>query len=63
MTSQLTLLLLQIGFLILLWFFVFAIVYSLRADLFGVSFAVGVVRHLTSPPFLVVKIYYITKHA
>ena len=34
--SQLTLLLLQIGFLLLLWFFVFAVVYSLRADLFGV---------------------------
>ena len=34
--SELTLLLLQIGFLILLWFFVFAVVYSLRADLFGV---------------------------
>lgn len=34
--SQLTLLLLQIGFLVLLWFFVFAVVYSLRADLFGV---------------------------
>ncbi|MFI8633079.1 FHA domain-containing protein [Microbacterium sp. NPDC077663] len=35
--SELTLLLLQIGFLILLWFFVFAVVYSLRADLFGVK--------------------------
>ena len=34
--SPLTLLLLQIGFLVLLWFFVFAVVYSLRADLFGV---------------------------
>lgn len=34
--SPLTLLLLQIGFLLLLWFFVFAVVYSLRADLFGV---------------------------
>lgn len=34
--SELTLLLLQIGFLLLLWFFVFAVVYSLRADLFGV---------------------------
>jgi pSer/pThr/pTyr-binding forkhead associated (FHA) protein len=34
--SQLTLLLLQIGFLVLLWFFVFAVVYSLRADVFGV---------------------------
>jgi len=34
--SELTLLLLRIGFLLLLWFFVFAVVYSLRADLFGV---------------------------
>jgi pSer/pThr/pTyr-binding forkhead associated (FHA) protein len=34
--SPLTLLLLQVGFLVLLWFFVFAVVYSLRADLFGV---------------------------
>ncbi|MBA8817102.1 hypothetical protein FHX48_002196 [Microbacterium halimionae] len=33
--SELTLLLLRIGFLLLLWFFVFAVVYSLRADLFG----------------------------
>jgi len=35
--SELTLLLLRVGFLVLLWFFVFAIVYSLRADLFGVK--------------------------
>jgi pSer/pThr/pTyr-binding forkhead associated (FHA) protein len=35
--SELTLLLLRIGFLMLLWFFVFAVVYSLRADLFGVK--------------------------
>lgn len=42
--SQLTLLLLQIGFLVLLWFFVFAVVYSLRADLFGVK-----VRKLPEP--------------
>jgi pSer/pThr/pTyr-binding forkhead associated (FHA) protein len=34
--NELPLLLLQIGFLLLLWFFVFAVVYSLRADLFGV---------------------------
>jgi hypothetical protein len=39
--SELTLLLLRIGFLILLWFFVFAVVYALRADLFG-----GKVRRL-----------------
>lgn len=42
--SPLTLLLLQIGFLVLLWFFVFAVVYSLRADLFGVK-----VRKLPEP--------------
>ena len=35
--SELTLLLLRIGFLVLLWFFVFSVVYSLRADLFGVK--------------------------
>lgn len=35
--SELTLLLLRIGFLVLLWFFVFGVVYSLRADLFGVK--------------------------
>ena len=33
--SELTLLVLRLGFLILLWFFVFVIVYSLRSDLFG----------------------------
>jgi len=33
--SELTLLLLRIGFLILLWAFVFAIVFALRSDLFG----------------------------
>ena len=37
MVTDLTYLLLQIGFLVLLWFFVFAVVYSLRADLFGVK--------------------------
>jgi hypothetical protein len=35
--SELTLLLLRIGFLVLLWAFVFAVIYSLRADLFGVK--------------------------
>ena len=35
--SELVLLLLRIGFLLLLWFFVFAVVYSLRADLFGMK--------------------------
>lgn len=33
--SELTLLVLQIGFLLLLWVFIFAIVYALRSDLFG----------------------------
>lgn len=33
--SELTLLLLRFGFLLLLWAFVFAIVYALRSDLFG----------------------------
>lgn len=42
--SELTLLLLRIGFLLLLWFFVFAVVYSLRADLFGVK-----VRRMPDP--------------
>lgn len=35
--SELVLLLLRVGFLLLLWFFVFGIVYSLRADLFGMK--------------------------
>jgi len=42
--SPLTLLLLQGGFLVLMWFFVFGVVYSLRADLFGVK-----VRKLPEP--------------
>ncbi|MEJ3405188.1 FHA domain-containing protein [Rathayibacter sp. YIM 133350] len=33
--SELTLLVLRLGFLLLLWAFVFAIVYALRSDLFG----------------------------
>lgn len=33
--SELTLLVLKFGFLILLWVFVFAIIYALRSDLFG----------------------------
>jgi hypothetical protein len=33
--STLTLLVLRIGFLLLMWLFVFAIVYALRSDLFG----------------------------
>src|SRR5690606_36361582 len=37
LVSELVLLLLRIGFLVLLWFFVFGVVYSLRADLFGVK--------------------------
>ncbi len=35
--SELTLVLLRIGFLVMMWFFVFAVVYALRADLFGVK--------------------------
>ncbi|MEV8135339.1 FHA domain-containing protein FhaB/FipA [Microbacterium aurantiacum] len=42
--SELTLLLLRIGFLVLLWAFVFGVVYSLRADLFGVK-----VRRMPEP--------------
>lgn len=34
--SELVLLVLRIGFLVMLWLFVFGVVYSLRADLFGV---------------------------
>lgn len=34
-TSELTLLVLRLGFLLLLWLFVFAIVFALRSDLFG----------------------------
>jgi hypothetical protein len=33
--SELTLLVLRVGFLLLLWLFVFAVVYALRSDLFG----------------------------
>jgi hypothetical protein len=33
--SELTLLVLRLGFLLLLWLFVFGIVYALRSDLFG----------------------------
>ncbi|MCU1403223.1 MAG: hypothetical protein JWM70_1547, partial [Microbacteriaceae bacterium] len=32
--SELTLLVLRIGFLLLLWAFIFAVVYALRSDLF-----------------------------
>lgn len=35
MSGALTLLILRIGFLLLLWLFIFAIVYALRSDLFG----------------------------
>lgn len=34
--SSLTLLLLQVGFLLLMWLFVFAVVFALRSDVFGV---------------------------
>lgn len=33
--SELTLMIMRIGFLVLLWLFIFAIVYALRSDLFG----------------------------
>ena len=42
--SELTLLLLRVGFLLLLWAFVFVVVYSMRADLFGVR-----VRRMPEP--------------
>lgn len=35
MTSELTLLVLRLGFLAVLWIFVFTIIYALRSDLFG----------------------------
>lgn len=35
MNSELVLLIMRVGFLLLLWFFIFAIVYALRSDLFG----------------------------
>jgi hypothetical protein len=42
--SELTLLALRIGFLVLLWAFVFGIIYALRSDLFGQR-----VRKITEP--------------
>ena len=33
--SELTLLVLRLGFLLVLWLFIFGIVYALRSDLFG----------------------------
>lgn len=35
MTSELVLLIMRVGFLLLLWFFIFSILYALRSDLFG----------------------------
>lgn len=35
MTSELTLMVLRLGFLAVLWIFVFSIIYALRSDLFG----------------------------
>ena len=35
--SELTLMIMRIGFLVLLWLFIFAVVYALRSDLFGAS--------------------------
>ena len=43
--SELTLLILRLGFLIALWVFVFFIVYAVRSDLFGQR-----VRRLPAPP-------------
>ena len=45
--SELTLLVLQLAFLLLLWGFVFFVIYSLRSDLFGQR-----ARRLTAPPVL-----------
>lgn len=43
--SELTLFILQYGFLLLLWVFVFVLIFALRADVFG-----GRVRRLPDPP-------------
>ena len=43
--SELTLFVLQYGFLLLLWVFVFVLIFALRADVFG-----GRVRKLENPP-------------
>jgi len=43
--SELTLFVLQYGFLLLLWVFVFVLIFALRADVFG-----GRVRKLEHPP-------------
>lgn len=48
--SDLTLLVLRVAFLALLWVFVFAVVYSLRSDLFG-----GRVRKLPAEPVVAVR--------
>jgi hypothetical protein len=45
--SELTLFVLQYGFLLLLWVFVFVLIFALRADVFG-----GRVRKLEPPPQL-----------
>ncbi len=52
--SELTLLLLRIGFLALMWFFVFAIIYALRSDLFGQRVKRLPAEHASAPaaPFL-----------
>ena len=42
--SELTLFVLQYGFLLLLWVFVFVLIFALRADVFG-----GRVRKLPNP--------------
>lgn len=48
--SELTLLVLRLGFLILMWAFVFMIVYALRSDLFGTR-ARKLAPQQTSEPF------------
>jgi hypothetical protein len=48
--SELTLLLLRIGFLVILWAFVFGIVYALRTDLFGQK-----VRKMPAPAVAAVR--------
>lgn len=51
--SELMLLLLRVGFLVMLWFFVFGVVYSLRADLFGVrvrKMPAGEAAAVSAPP-------------
>lgn len=52
--SELTLLVLRLGFLAVMWAFVFAIVYALRSDLFGSKTRRGP-EQLVSPPVAPVR--------